>query len=165
MTGIDLTNDGHIYFPTNDGTWISERHQRIAEIIKDYDAKLELQWIPPGRRNENDEPFRVVCFPPNGHPYLVCTALEADERLLATIFSADQKKRSGNLLSWLDNYNSAKEIYNAKLNQERRQEQHEMAQAVIRNTKSSYKIYDHRGELIDLERSGRRESRATHIWR
>lgn len=164
MGSIDLTSDGHIYFPTNDGTWISERHQRVAEIIKDYDPKLELQWIPPGRRNENDDPFRVVCFPPNGHPYLVCAAAEADERLLATIFASDQKKNGGRNLTWLDNYNRAKAIYNAKVNQENRQEQHEMAQALIRNNKSSYKIYNARGELIDLERSGRRESSTTYIW-
>jgi hypothetical protein len=166
VTGIDLTDDGHIYFPSNDGkNWISEKQRRVNEILQDYDSKLQLQWIPPGRRNENDDPFRVVCFPPNGRPYLVCTAQEADERLLATVFAADQKNRSGNLLTWLDNYNSAKEIYNAKINHERRQEQHEMAKAVIRNNKSSYMIHDSRGELIDLERPGRSGSRTTHIWR
>jgi hypothetical protein len=164
MGAIDLTSDGHIYFPSNDGTWISERHQRIAEIIRDYDPKLQLQWIPTGRRNENDEPFRVVCFPTNGHPYLVCTAAEADERLLATIFAADNKKRGGNLLSWLDHYNSAKEIYNAKKNHEAREEAREIAVAAVRNNKSSYKVYNHRGELIDLERSGRPESSTTYIW-
>lgn len=160
---MQLTDDGHIYFPTNDGNWISEKQRRINEILQDFDSKLQLQWIPPGSRNEKDEPFRVVCFPQNGHPYLVCTGMEADERLLASVFAADQKKH-GRDLTWLDNYNSAKEIYNAKINHEKRQEMHEMAYSVLRNTKSSYKIYDHRGELIDLERGGRRESSKTYIW-
>jgi hypothetical protein len=161
---MDLTDDGHIYFPTNTGQWVSQKQARINEILQDYDPKLQLQWIPPGRRNEKDEPFRVVCFPPNGHPYLVCTAMEADERLLATVFAADQKKHGKNLLTWLDNYNRAQEIYNAKVNHERRQEMHEIAKSVIRNDKSSYKIYNHRGELIDLERPGRSQSRTTYIW-
>lgn len=161
---MDLTDDGHIYFPTNDGHWVSEKQRRINEIIQDYDPKLQLQWIPPGRRNSEDHPFRVVCFPKNGHPYLVCTALEADERLLATIFQSDQKRHGKGLLQWLDNYNAAKKIYNAKINHERRQEQHEIAQAIIRNTKSSYKLYNHRGELIDVERPGRSQSRTTYIW-
>jgi hypothetical protein len=165
MLGMDLTNDGHIYFPTNDGSFISEKQRRTNEILQDYDPKLQLQWIPPGRRNEKDEPFRVVCFPEKGHPYLICTALEADERLLATIFQADQKKKGGNLLSWLDNYNRAKEIYNAKINHDSLQESHEIANSVIRNNKSHFTIYNHRGELIDLERPGRSESRKTHIWR
>lgn len=162
---MQITDDGHIYFPTNDGkAWVSEKQRRINEILQDYDPKLQLQWIPPGRRNEKDEPFRVVCFPPNGHPYLVCTALEADERLLATVFQADQKRKDGNLLQWLDNYNSAKEIYNAKVNHERRQEQREIAVAAIRNDKSHFTVRNNRGELIDLERIGRRDSRTTYIW-
>jgi len=162
---MNLTDDGHIYFPSNDGkTWISEKQQRVNEILQDFDPKLQLQWIPPGSRNEKDEPFRVVCFPVNGRPYLICTAMEADERLLATVFQSRQNNNSGNLLTWLDNYNSAKEIYNAKINQERRQEQHEMAQAVIRNNRSSYLIKNQHGELIDLERIGRRGSSKTYIW-
>jgi hypothetical protein len=162
---MDLTDDGHIYFPSNDGkNWISEKQRRVNEILQDFDPNLQLQWIPPGRRNEKDEPFRVVCFPVNGRPYLICTAMEADERLLATVFQSRQKNNAGSLLTWLDNYNSAKEIYNAKINQERRQEQHEMAQAVIRNNKSSYLIKNSDGELIDLERIGRRHARKTYIW-
>jgi hypothetical protein len=161
---MDLTDDGHIYFPASDGTFISEKQRRVNEILKDYDPRLELQWIPPGKRNEKDEPFRVIHRPANGHPYLVCTALEADERLLTTVFRADAKRRGKNLLSWLDDYNAAKSLYNEKINHERRLERHEMAKAVIRNNKSSYKIYSHRGELIDLERPGRSESSKAHIW-
>lgn len=161
---MDLTDDGHIYFPASDGSFISEKQRRVNEIIQDYDPKLELQWIPPGQRNDEDHPFRVICRPPNGNPYLICTALEADERLLATIFRADAKRRGKNLLSWLDDYNAARGLYNAKINQERLQESHEMARAAILNDKSSYRIYNHRGDLIDLERPGRSESRKTYIW-
>lgn len=161
---MDLTDDGHIYFPASDGSFISEKQRRINEIIQEYDANLELQWIPPGKRNDEDHPFRVICRPPNGHPYLVCTGLEADERLLTTVFRADAKRSGKNLLSWLEDYNSAKTIYNAKVNHENRQEQREMAAALIRNTKSSYKIYNHRGDLIDLERPGSSRSSKTYIW-
>jgi hypothetical protein len=161
---MDLTDDGHIYFPTNDGNWVSEKQRRINEILQDFDPNLQLQWIPPGRRNEKDEPFRVVCFPTNGHPYLICTAMEADERLLATVFSAKQANKGGNLLSWLDNYNRAKEIYNAKINHERRQEAREMAASIAASDKSSYKLYNHRGELIDIHRPAGSRSSTTYIW-
>lgn len=165
MGAIDLTNDGHIYFPAADGSFISEKQRRVNEILKDYDPNLELQWIAPNKRNDDDEPFRVICRPPNGHPYLVCTALEADERLLTTVFRADAKRRGKNLLNWLDDYNAAKSLYNAKINQDNLQEAHEIAKSVIRNDKSSYRIRTNDGELIDLERPGRRGSRQTHIWR
>lgn len=161
---MDLTDDGHIYFPSNDGHWISEKQRRVNEILKDYDPQLELQWIPPGRRNDKDEAFRVVCFPANGHPYLVCTSMEADERLLTAVFRSDAKRRGKNLISWLDDYNSARAIYNAKVNQENLQEAHEIAKSVIRNNKSSYMIKNKSGELIDLEHPGNRRTRTTHIW-
>lgn len=155
-----LTDDGNFYFPTNDGHFISERQRRVNEILQDYDPTLELQWIPPGQRNEKDEPFRVIQVPPGKPPYLVCTAQEADERLLATVFQADARNHSGSLLNFLDAYNSAREIYHAKIDEEKRQEAHELAAAVIRNPKSSY---IHNG--VDFERPGRSEPRKTHIWR
>jgi hypothetical protein len=162
---MNLTDDGHIYFPTNDGHWVSEKQRRINEILQDYDPNLQLQWIPPGQRNEKDEPFRVVCFPPGKPAYLICTAMEADERLLATVWQADQRNHGVSSLSWLDNYNRAIEIYNAKKNEELRNEAHEMAAAAFASDKSSYKVRSFRtGELIDLERPGRSQSRTTYIW-
>lgn len=162
---MQLTDDGHIYFPTNNGQWISEKQRRINEILQDYDSNLQLQWIPPGSRNEKDDPFRVVCFPPGKPAYLVCTGQEADERLLATVFQADQKRNNGNLLNWLDNYNRAIEIYNAKKNEEIREEAHEIARSALKSDKSHYRVNSLRtGELIDLERPGHSESSKTYIW-
>jgi hypothetical protein len=163
---IDLMDDGHVYFPSNDGKhWISEKQRRINEILQDYDPNLQLQWIPPEQRTEQDKAFRVVHFPPGKRPYLVCLSEEADERLLASVFKADQKNHGKDLLSWLDNYNRAKEIYAAKANEEKRAEAREIAVSAVRSDKSSYKVRSFRdGELIDLERPGRRESSTTYIW-
>lgn len=136
---MQLTDDGNIYFPTNDGHFISEKQRRINEILQDYDPRLELQWIPPGRRAPSDEPFRVVHRPLNQPPYLVCTAQEADERLLATVLQADAHRRDQTVLNFLDAYNSAREIYNAKKNQEKLDEAHELAASVIRSNKIHYR--------------------------
>lgn len=144
---MQLTDDGHIYFPSDSGHFISEKQRRINEILQDYNPELELQWIPPGQRNENDDPFRVIHRPVGKPPYLICVAQEADERLLATVFKADQSNHDVNLMTWLDNYNNAVEIYNAKKAEEQRAEDHDLAASVIRNSKSSYK---HGG--IDFER-------------
>jgi hypothetical protein len=145
--------NGNFYFPV-DGHFVSQKQIRVNEILQDYDSKLQLQWIPPDQRSNGDGPsFRVVCFPPNHPPYLVCTAEEADERLLVKVFEADQRN-SPNKLNYLDNYNNALELIRAKEMEEQRQEDHELAAAIIRNQKSSY---THRinGELIDFERSRR----------
>lgn len=146
------------YFPI-DGHFVSQKQVRINEILKDYDPNLELQWIPPNDRHEGDKAFRVIHRPLGKPAYLVCTADECDERLLAEVFHSDSRNRSGDFLSWLDDYNSAIKIYNAKVAEEKRQEAHEFAAAVIRNNKSYYR---HGG--IDFERPGHLQSRKTIIW-
>lgn len=154
--------NGNFYFPV-DGHFVSVKQMRVNEILQDYDPNLQLQWIPPDQRSENDLAFRVVCFPDGKPPYAVCFAEEADERLLARVFEADQRN-SPNKLTFLENYNRAKELMRAKEEMERMQEAHEMAAAVIRNNKSSYKIRNSRGELVDLERPGRSDPGKTYIW-
>ncbi len=144
--------NGNFYFPI-DGHFVSQKQVRINEIIQDYDKKLQLQWIPPDKRSSKDLAFRVVCFPLGRPPYLVCTAEEADERLLAKIFEADQAN-SPNRLNYIENYNRARELVIAKQQEEQRMEDHDLAASVIRSTKSSYR---HGG--IDFERARRSNTR------
>lgn len=147
-----LTDSGDFYFPV-DGHFVSEKQVRVNQILQDYDASLQLQWIPPDRRSAEDLAFRVVCSPPGRTPYLVCTATEADERLLARVFEADQQGKP-NKLNYIENYNNARELMIAKQDQEARQEDHELAVSILRNNKSHY---FHGG--VDYERAGRRNSR------
>jgi hypothetical protein len=149
--------NGNFYFPV-DGHFVSQKQIRINEILQDYDSTLQLQYIPADKRSSQDLAFRVVCFPPGRSPYLVCTSEEADERLLAKVFEADQAN-SLNKLSYIDNYNNALELTRAKEAEESRMEAHSMAQSVIRNTKSSYR---HGG--LDFERPGRNYKSKTYIW-
>lgn len=149
--------NGNFYFPV-DGHFISQKQIRIHEILKDYDPSLQLQWIPPDKRSEQDIAFRVVCFPLGRPPYLVCTAEDADERLLVKVFEADQQG-SPNKPNYIENYNNALELMRAKEREEQRQEDHELAMAIIRNKKSSYR---HGG--VDFERPGGRYPSKAHIW-
>ena len=142
--------NGNFYFPV-DGHFVSQNQVRINEILNDYDPTLQLQWIPPDDRAANDAAFRVVCFPPGKPPYLVCVADEADERLLARVFEADQQS-SPNKLNYIDNYNNALELTRAKEMEEQRREDHEMAASIIRSPKSSYR---HGGQTIDVPQNSR----------
>lgn len=159
----DRVFNGNWYFPV-DGHFVSVKQVRINEILRDYDPSLQLQWIPPDKRSSKDLAFRVVCFPDGRPPYAICFAEEADERLLAKVFESDQQN-SPNKLSYIENYNRALELTRAKEAQEKRMEDHAIAQAAIRNNKSHFTVKNDRGELIDLERPGRRNSRKTYIWR
>lgn len=137
--------NGNFYFPI-DGHFVSQKQVRIHQILQDYDPTLELQWIPPNERSEKDAAFRVICRPMAKPPYLICVADEADERLLAKVFEADQKN-SSNKLSYIDNYNNARQLLIEKEAMEKRQEDHELAASILRSNKSSYR---HGG--IDFER-------------
>lgn len=142
--------NGNFYFPIN-GQFVSQKQVRINEILQDYDPSLQLQWIPPDQRQQGDgaPAFRVVHFKDGAAPYLVCTAEECDERLLAKVFEADQVNNP-NQLSFIDNYNAALELSRAKEAEEQRLEDHALAASIIRNTKSHYR---HGG--VDFERPGR----------
>lgn len=154
--------NGNYYFPV-DGHFVSQKQIRINEVLQDYDPNLQLQWIPSNERSQRDAAFRVVHFQPGRSPYLVCVSDEADERLLARVFEADQRS-SPNRLSYIDNYNNALELTRMKEAEAQREEDHELAASVIRNTKSYYRIKNREGDVIDLERPGRRNSRKTYIW-
>jgi len=149
--------DGNYYLP-EDGHFISEKQRRIHQILQDYDPTLELQWIPSGSRSADDVAFRVVHRRPGRPPYVVLTASEADERLLARVFQMDQQKAAqtrpgtGDLLSYIDNYNAALEMSRAKEAEDKRQEDHDLAAAAIRNNRSSFR-HQVNGRVVDFERS------------
>lgn len=155
-----LMANGHYYLPEN-GSFISEKQRRINEILHDYDPTLELQWIPPGSRSAEDVAFRVVHRPPGRPAYVILTSSECDERLLARVFEADQQRAAqrlggnGNLLNFIDNYNAALELSRAKEAEERRQEDHAIAAAAIRNNKSHFR-HEVNGRMVDFERARRR---------
>lgn len=150
-----LLANGHYYLPEN-GHFISEKQRRINEILRDYDPTLELQWIPPGDRSADDVAFRVVHRPPGRPAYVVLTASECDERLLARVFESDQQTAAqrhggnGNLLNFIDNYNAALELVREKEAHEKRQEAHELSASILRSKKFHYR-HKVNGKLVDFE--------------
>lgn len=164
-----LMANGHYYLPEG-GHFVSQKQVRIHQILKDYDPNLELQWIPPGSRSEPDVAFRVVCRPPGGAPYVVLTAPEADERVLARVFESDQRRAAqrlgtnGNLLNFIDNYNNALELVKAKEREEQRMEDHAIAAAAFANEKSHFR-HKVNGKVIDFERVADSQPRKAIIWR
>ena len=103
-----------MYVVADDGSWVNEKFAQLAEIIKDYDPYLELQWIPPGQRDEEADkknPYRIVDSRSN---YIVMHASELDtpESILARLWGADNTR--GNVLESLDAHNAAAEAFKLK---------------------------------------------------
>jgi hypothetical protein len=130
------------FVPAEDGTFISERHARIAEILHDYDPTMELTWIPRDKREPGDMPFAVVKTEDTGLRYVICYADESncDERLLARVWSMDATKTD--VFGNLEAHNAALEALKLKKQMEEMEEAHEISSSILRSRKN---VYRHNG--------------------
>lgn len=106
-----------LYIPTDDGLWVSEKYERLAAVIKDYDPNLELRWIPSDKRTREDkEPYVVVYMDPQrpGKTDVVFYASELDtpEDILTKLWLADDKR--GNVQDRMEVRNNAAEALRLK---------------------------------------------------
>lgn len=127
------------------GHFLSQDHLRIAEIIYDYNPNLELVWIPPENRKENDTelPF-AVRFNPTGEPggpgsYIVFQLKEdeVDHRVLQRLFEADNSKTD--VLGALESKEAALRLIEMKKAMDEAAERKEFTQAVLKSPKSVYR--------------------------
>lgn len=126
-----------MYVVTDDGTWVNEHYHRLAEIIKDYDPNLELQWIPPGQRDTDEEkkaPYRIIDVRGN---YVVMYASERDsaQEILARLWGADNK--NGNVLDRMEIRNAAIEAFQLKEKMDEEGTKREFVEWLI-GTKQNY---------------------------
>lgn len=122
---------------TDDGQWVNEHFARLAEVIKDYDEFLELQWIPPGQRTEEADkknPYRII---DSRSGYVVMFASERDsaEHILARLWSADNGR--GNVLDRMEAENAAREALRLKEEMDIQEMQQDFAAFLI-GTKKNY---------------------------
>lgn len=126
-----------IYVPAEDGTFVSQEHMYIAEIINDYDPTLSLAWIPSDKREPGEQPFAVVARPANGLEYIVFYADQCDHRILDRLWSMDSQKH--NVLTDLDVNNAGLEALKLKREMEQMAESHELSASILKSPKSVYK--------------------------
>jgi hypothetical protein len=134
--------DGQIL--TADGP-VSEAHERIARIIKEYDPTLDLAWIPPQQRNPLDpseKAWAVLCTPVGAPQYIVLTSDTCDERLLARVFRADSSRQ--NILDSLDAHNAAIEAVRLRKELDEEEERKEFIATMAR---SGLHTYRHNGKV------------------
>jgi hypothetical protein len=139
--------DFDIAVVTEDGHFVSEKHERIAAIIKDIDPELSLAWIPPENRaaNETAPPFAVLCTPRDRQPYIVFTIKEdeLDERVIARLVRGDNTKNDP--LAWADAISDAEEAYRLKVAMDKAEERKDFVKTVVGSHKHSFK---HNGKII-----------------
>lgn len=133
-------NLGDLPVPHDDGHWINERVSRVVELIREYDHRLDVRWLPPEMRGPGDAAFAIIENTPQGPviAFMVQTEEEFDERVLARIYSGDMA--NGNVQENLEAKNRAVRAIREKRWQEELEEQMEIAKAVLRSPKDTYRV-------------------------
>lgn len=126
-----------------DQGFVSEQHQRIAEVLNDYNPELALVWIPPAMRetaHDREYPFAVMHFPAFGEPYIVkyVRENELDHRLIAEIWARDQSKHP-NLKQKIMLENAAARAMELKEQAERLDEMAEVHTALLKSPKHTWR--------------------------
>lgn len=135
-------------FDAQSGRIVNANHQRIAEIIHDYNPDLELAWIPPENRTAEDSlPFAVIHNQMDGQRYVVFYLSEADldHRVLARIFSSDMRKNDPKaVINEIEMNEAAERILDSKKSEEAHQERLEFGKALLTSPKHTYR---HKGKV------------------
>ena len=135
-------------FDKESGYILHAQHQRIAEIIKDYNPELELVWIPPDRRDPEDvKPFAVVHNQKDGsqYPVMFLSEDEMDHRVLKRIFLSDMTKaRPQDVMNEIEAEEAAKRIMAAKEQEDIAAEKRDFAMSLLRSNKN---WYHHNGKV------------------
>lgn len=104
---LDLAAEAAV--PLSDGSLVPAKVVRIVELVREYDHRLDVEWIPRDRRGADDPQFAIIERTPDGRKHIVFYVQDEsqfDERVLARIYEADAQ-RHGNILSKIDAHNQA----------------------------------------------------------
>lgn len=143
------------FIPTDTGEWVNSDFERLARIVKDYDEKLELAWIPPDKRTRDDKKPYVIIDTVTKSPVLYASEMDTPLDILTQLFMADNKH--GNVLDRLEAANRAQQAIYMKAKMDMYEELHDKAQFLF-NTEKHYINMgrDEDGKLIRMDDSRRR---------
>lgn len=120
---------------------LSETHERVACLLKEYNPELELQYIPEHDRTAFDsKPFRVIHNSPVKGVYIIghFRADEVNHTLIAHIFKHDLGKNR-NFITEMEAEERAKEALLMREALDKYEEKEDFAKHLIKSRKHVYK--------------------------
>lgn len=126
-------------YDTVSGEYISQKMNRIQEIIQDYDPDLRLAWIPPKERTVFDKfPFVLIHSPVGKPEYIAMTLKESEvnESLIARLFLHDNRNVS--VLERLEAEEAAHKALRLKEELDRREMRQEIVSTIIKSPLNTY---------------------------
>lgn len=134
--GAALLGNTHVADAVS-GRWINVKHQRLAELLHDYDPTLFLAFFDQDNLHEGDvtvKPYALVQIDPNlPEPYYIFyldeQEIEQPVRVMAMLFEAQRRAngKQGDLATWLDDADRARELVKFKDDMEEEEFRREQA--------------------------------------
>ena len=127
--------------PHDDGRWINERVSKVVEVLRDYDRKIDVEWIPPDQRGVDDPAFRLIENLADGRKsimFYVNDESEFDGRVLERVIQMDASRR-GKFLDEIDARNAAVRLMMQKERAEKEAESVDLYHTVLRSPLHTFK--------------------------
>lgn len=132
--------------PMEDGTWATEKVAHVVELIREYDHRLDVAWIPPGQRGPDDPAYAILERLSDGQTVVAFYVQDEsfmDERLLERIYMGDNTKHD--VQARMEAQNRAAESLRRKQIEDRYAEQLDLLQFAA---KSNLHTIRHNGKKI-----------------
>lgn len=117
---------------SDSGAFLSDKHQRMAEVLNDYNSYYSLVWVPPKDRSATDtKPYAIVDSSPGTAPYVIRFLSETEmvdpAGVLAWIFDGDlSKNRPIDVLRRIENRENAEALLDLRRKEEEEQDRLEL---------------------------------------
>jgi hypothetical protein len=124
----------------DDGHFISAKVSRVIELIREYDHRLDVKWVPPDRRAPTDPAFAITEKLSDGREvvaFYVDSEDHFDENVLARIYQGDNTKNDVQARVAATNA-AAMAVQRAK-QQEQMEEYYSLLGSMITSKKHTYK--------------------------
>lgn len=136
--------------------FLDRRHQRVAEILHDYDPTLSLEFIPSMDRDETDvKPFRIVQTPADKtkKPYIVRYLSVADmsnpAQVLEWVWEGDFKKHSPDaIFNRLEARRLSEELLKEKAEEDERAQSIDLMASLARGGQDRKHWFKHNGKTF-----------------
>lgn len=116
------------------GAFISQAHERFAEVLHDYNPYFSLTWVPPKDRDASDtKPFAILDSSPGRPPYVIRHLSEAEmldtEGILVWLWEGDfSKHRPNDVFNRIEAREAAERLLKMKAEMEAQESREDFAE-------------------------------------
>lgn len=124
----------------DDGRFISAKVSRVVELVREYDHRLDVKWIPPNLRGDGDPAFAITEKLRDGSEvvaFYVQNEEDFDERVLARVIDSDNTQN--NVGARVEAQNAAVRLMAEQRRREEVAAYADFAGSVIRSRKHTYR--------------------------